>query len=164
MCTRPSSGGLCNWGVVERECHPVNCVSWDQANAFCAWAGKALPTEEQWELAARGPDARPFPWNTADPPSSELLRWNTDSGTAEVGSHPRGATPEGVHDLAGNVWEWTASLWCPDYSGSASCSSVQHTDRGGSWASAQEQFVRSAFRESDAIDGGDDRFGFRCVK
>ena len=95
----------------ERELHPVTYVSWADAAAFCRWAGGFLPTEAQWERAARGDDGRPWPWGDAPPTPAHAVFATTD--TASVGLGPDGASPFGALDLAGNVWEWTASALRP---------------------------------------------------
>jgi formylglycine-generating enzyme required for sulfatase activity len=97
------------------ESHPVVSVSWEDARRYCAWSTETtryvhrLPTEAEWEKAARGTDGRVFPWGDAWDPS----RCNTaESGrerTTPVGSYPQGASPYGLLDMAGNVWEWTSS-------------------------------------------------------
>ena len=95
----------------ERELHPVTYVSWADAAAYCRWAGGFLPTEAQWERAARGDDGRPWPWGDAPPTPAHAVFATTD--TASVGLGPDGASPFGALDLAGNVWEWTASALRP---------------------------------------------------
>jgi formylglycine-generating enzyme required for sulfatase activity len=90
--------------------HPATEVTWAGALAYCTWRGARLPSEAEWEAAARGREGRPFPWGIA-PPSGELAVMSGASGaTVAVGSRPRGATPEGVLDMAGSLLEWTSSL------------------------------------------------------
>lgn len=87
--------------------HPVVWVSYEDASAYAGWAGKRLPTEEEWQMAAQGPGGRKWPWGNLDDPRKA----NFDSeGTAPVGSYPQGVSPYGCLDMAGNVWEWTAPL------------------------------------------------------
>jgi formylglycine-generating enzyme required for sulfatase activity len=167
-CAPPDSvAGYCNWGDMEhRLCHPINCVTWQQATTYCEWVGKRLPNETEWEFAARGPDPMPrtYPWAGSDGPADgEYAQWNVLDGTIEVGSFPLGATPEGVLDLAGNVWEWTSDTWCDSYDAEPNCDATLHVDRGGGWETLEEQFMKSAFRESDYA-AGPDQFGFRCAK
>jgi formylglycine-generating enzyme required for sulfatase activity len=112
--------------------HPMNCVSWKEAQTFCKWRGKRLPTSTEWELAARGTDKRPFPWGSA-PPSKQLC-WQGPNGktkrtTCPVGSFPEGANPFGVLDMAGNVAEWTST---PNTSRGAQY--TYYGIRGGSYA------------------------------
>ncbi len=105
----------CNWGIAGRDEHPINCVTQLQAAAYCAWAGARLPSEVEWEKAARGPGARRYPWGPWSPSCARAHMDETgDSATrgcstrttAAAGARPSGSSPYGVRDAGGNVWEW----------------------------------------------------------
>ncbi len=111
----PDPVAYCNWGAVGRDDQPINCVTWSQAVAYCESVGGRLPTEAEWEYAARGATQRRFPWGNEAPEGR--LCWNGEGTlhdrTCAIGSYPGGDSPDGLHDLAGNVSEWTADWMGP---------------------------------------------------
>ena len=176
--------GYCNAGKTDRASHPINCVTHEQARAYCRFAGRRLPTEEEWEYAARGTDGRVFPWGV-DPigpgklnacgPECELkagvlglslhaLYSETDGfdGTSPVRSFPQGKSPFGAFDMAGNVSEWTSSHLCP-YPGN-NCGSDFITTRGSSFAEDDLMNVKVFARTKDSPKARAATIGFRCVK
>jgi len=155
---------LCNDARTKPD-HPANCVDWNDAHAFCAWAGKRLPTEEEWEYAARGSDDRPYPWGDASPMTNMVNALGDGdgfAGTSPVGSFDAGRSPFGVYDMAGNVWEWTDSAWSDDYA------SPREYDlkvaRGGGFGSASPALLRTTARGSHRVSFRDAHLGFRCAK
>ena len=141
--------------VRQKQDHPVTCVTVQDAVAFCVWASEAtgmtirLPTEAEWEKAARGADGRLYPWGK-EKPTAEQCNFNMNVGdTTPVGRYPKGASPYGVLDMAGNVWEWTSTKWVGNYQNYTPDDRPEgnepRTVRGGSF-SHNVRFVRCACR------------------
>ncbi|MEO7327843.1 MAG: SUMF1/EgtB/PvdO family nonheme iron enzyme, partial [Minicystis sp.] len=182
-----------NGDRADRDNHPLNCIDWTQAATYCAWAGGRLPTEAEWEYAARGKDGRKYPWGNADPGPTLLnacgsecralgakvgakwpVMYEGNDGwetTAEVGKFPLGASPFGLLDMAGNVWEWTADVEAP-YEASAQVNPridkgpdmLRRVIRGGAWHNNDASRVRGAYRSGHDVASRYDIVGFRCAR
>jgi formylglycine-generating enzyme required for sulfatase activity len=176
-CTPPALDLGCNWKETTRESHPVNCITWYQAEKYCQWAGAKLPTEAQWEKAARGTDGALFPWGWFFP-SCDYANWNDrrlgggcgKSSTWPVGSFPLGASPYGVDDLAGNVWEWVVDDYDKGfYATSSDTNPVKGPKgtmgilRGGGYGSDGWEGWRAANRFAFNKLNQTAGIGFRCV-
>lgn len=146
--------------------HPVVRTTWNDAQAYCEWLGKRLPTEQEWEKASRGEQGNLFPWGNTFDSAKANLKASGIRGTVAVGSFPAGASSYGVEDLAGNVWEWTADPYqaYPDSTYQDKFYSDQlRVTRGGGWFDDEPQ-ARSTNRSAAAPDSANDDLGFRCVK
>ena len=176
-CTAPSTSEWCNWGQSDRGKHPINCVDWNQAQAFATWAGGRLPSEAEWEYAARsgGGDCK-YPWGDEDA-TCERAVMNDGSGygcgrdsTWPVCSKLKGNTTHGLCDMAGNVWEWVQDWYHDSYNGAPtdglaweSPTGSDRVYRGGSWLS-YARYVRAADRDNADPRYRRDNLGFRLAR
>jgi len=158
---------------VWRNIHPVVNVNWDDAQAYATWAGATLPTEAQWEKAARGTDGRVYPWGNdwdAGKVQCSKIEVRDAERTAPVGRYPAGASPYGCLDMSGNVWEWCADWYDKDYYQNAPtlnptgpATGTKRSLRGGSWLYYEPRYFRAAFRYSHAPSFRYCHVGFRCI-
>jgi formylglycine-generating enzyme required for sulfatase activity len=165
VCGAPT----CHWDCLKTD-YPAGCVTRAQAKAYCAWAGKRLPTEAEWERAARGTDGRLYPWGDAIPDCSHANMSSCGARAEPVGSHPAGASPYGALDMAGNVVEMVGDWYdaafyqmSPSNNPIGPATGTRYGGRGGGYKSESVWLRTSArdwYNELDASDS----LGFRCAR
>lgn len=168
-CAEPGTDDYCNWGEAGRGDHPVNCVDWRQAAAYAAFRGARLPSEAEWEYAARGRGLeREYPWGDELPDCSRAVmsagaHGCGAGGTLPVCSRPAGNTPQGLCDMAGNVWQWVQDNYADSYAGAPADGRAFEGEgfvkvlRGGAFNLGDPGPFRARYRNGS---GRGDRYGY----
>jgi len=172
-----SKSDMCNWGRRGRDNHPVNCVTWYEADQYCQWQEKHLPTEAQWEKAARGSEGILYPWGNAEPSCHfAVIKVGNNAcsqkQTWDVGKKEDGRSPYGVMDMVGNVSEWVWDRFSSGYFAQAPSQNptgpnagFQRGIRGGAWSSVHTAGeLRSSYRWRRPPTFRSPAIGFRCAK
>jgi serine/threonine-protein kinase len=178
-CPQPqqtdSSTRTSYFGAAQFDKYPVIYVTWFMAGIYCKWVGARLPTEAEWEKAARGTDGRAYPWGNASPTCELANFWDTSKNgcitdTSPVGSYPSSASPYVALDMAGNVMEWIADWLDPGYyakslpsNPTGPISGTNRVLRGGAWGYVNT-FVSSSYRFGHLPQSTDPNIGFRCSR
>ena len=170
-CSRPRrTSASCTYDLGDAQL-PVSCVHWAEAESFCRIAGKRLPSEVEWEYAARGNIGTPFPWGGGTTCKIAVTLKNERTGAScasghpdKVGAHPSGASVFGVLDLSGNVEEWTADWYVENLGGGpAPRVGASHVLRGGGWLTAPSMSKTTTRNWGSAVEAGPN-VGFRCAR
>ena len=171
---RPHPKAWGNYNIMDKMDYPVVQVSWNDAQAYVAWAGKRMPTEAEWKKTARGTDGRKWTWGNIFDLNIKGLTVHTNIGSdgpQPVGCFPTGISPYGIYNLAGNVQEWVSDWYAPDYY-NLSCPKNNpkgpktgnfRVIRGGSWKHVKGHHVLSASRGYQVPDYTNNFVGFRCA-
>lgn len=171
VCIEPgiTCGENSTYGIASQANFPINCVNWEQARAYCTWAGRRLPTEAEWEKASRGENGRKYPWGNIDPSCALANVGGCEDVVREVGSYGKGVSPYGALDMYGNVSEWVVDWYDSSYymtspydNPTGPDTGRSHVVRGGSdfysWLGNTVVTRSSAFPSAQA-----DTIGFRCA-
>lgn len=178
-CETPGTWGYCNWGKKDRQRHPINCVSWKDANDFARFVGGGarLPSEAEYEYAAtsRGKN-QPYPWGKEEATCDRAVMSGDGGygcggdGTMPVCSKPKGNTEQGLCDMVGNVWQWTQDTWHDSYAGAPTDGSARRDAdssrvvRGGSLFDGIADILRADYRSSGISGPRYDSIGFRLAR
>jgi len=170
----------CNWDLPEEDDRPINCVNWQQAVDFCEWAGGRLPSEAEWEYAARSEGQEvTYPWGEEEPSCDYAVMFDWDDGdgcglerTWDVCSKPAGNTEQGLCDMAGNVWEWIRDCFHVDYEGAPidgsawehDCAGESMSTRGASFVQGSNLQFQVTKRSSGPSEIWHVSIGVRCVR
>jgi len=176
FCAMPHKTGSASrssyYGDSRYQNYPIIYVDWDDARTYCQWAGKRLPTEAEWEKAARGPNGFIYPWGNGDPANGYLNYKGLIGDTTLVGSYPEGTSYYHVFDMAGNLWEWVADWYgenyyvqSPDHNPTGPATGSKRVFRGGAWVEmSNEGDIRTTARASGGPDNANNYIGFRCLQ
>lgn len=164
-CSPPA----CDWQCAQTS-YPARCITWSDANTFCRWLGMRLPTEAEWEKAARGTDGRKYPWGNNEPTCALVNMEGCGDEADAVDEHPLGASPYGLTDMAGNMVEFVQDWYSATYYATAPstdppgpASGTRHVGRGGGYRSLPHWLRASSRDWYDLTDQGL-RLGFRCAE